>query len=62
MSFAEVVCYPCEDKAAEIRQLEADVEECKEKLYEFADLVKEFDDSRDPLILVALVKLAWQVV
>lgn len=55
-------CGGCDTCSNEIRQLESDVEECKEKLYEFADLVKEFDDSRDPLILVALVKLAWQVV
>lgn len=52
---------PDEGLKEEIRQLESDVQELKEKLYEFADLTKEYDDSRDPLILVSLVKLAWQV-
>lgn len=51
-------CYSCAEKEDEITQLEKDLQELQDRLYEFADLTKEYDDSRDPLILVALVKLA----
>lgn len=46
----------------EITQLQQDIEEYKSRLYEFSDLVREYDDSRDPLILAALVKLARKIV